>query len=76
MGTPDVDYTWGHILSIVDAQGNFLDDLTRYDKMFRRPHSVFESPYDPQKDVWIVDDYRHAIFKFTNDGKKLLQTIG
>ena len=44
--------------------------------MFRRPHSVFESPYDPQKDVWIVDDYRHAIFRFSNDGKKLLQTIG
>ena len=30
----------------------------------------------PQKNVWIVDDYRHAIFKFSNDGKKLLQTIG
>ena len=37
---------------------------------------MFESPYDPQKNVWIVDDYRHAIFKFSNDGKKLLQTIG
>ena len=23
-----------------------------------------------------MDDYRHAIFKFTNDGKKLVQTIG
>ena len=44
--------------------------------MLRRPHSVFISPYDPQKNVWVVDDYRHAIFKFTNDGKKLLQTIG
>jgi DNA-binding beta-propeller fold protein YncE len=26
--------------------------------------------------VWLVDDHQHAIFKFTNDGKKLLQTIG
>ena len=75
-GQPDVDYKWGRIINVVDAQGNHIEDWTQYDKMFRRPHSVFESPYDPQKDVWIVDDYRHAIFRFTNDGKKLLQTIG
>ena len=75
-GQPDVDYKWGRIINVIDAQGNHIEDWTQYDKMFRRPHSVFESPYDPQKDVWIVDDYRHAIFRFTNDGKKLLQTIG
>jgi DNA-binding beta-propeller fold protein YncE len=75
-GQPDVDYKWGRIINVVDAQGNHIEDWTQYDKMFRRPHSVFESPYDPQKDVWIVDDYRHAIFRFSNDGKKLLQTIG
>ena len=44
--------------------------------MFRRPHAVYQSPYDPQKKVWIVDDYRHAIFQFSNDGKRLLKTIG
>ena len=75
-GMPDVDYKWGRIINVIDAQGNHIEDWTQYDKMFRRPHSVFESPYDPQKDVWIVDDYRHAIFRFSNDGKKLLQTIG
>ena len=57
-------------------QGNLIEDWTQWDKMFRRPHAVYISPYDPQKNVWIVDDYRHAIFKFSNDGKKLLQTIG
>ena len=76
VGEPGVDYNWSHIINVVDAQGNFIEDWTQWDKMFRRPHSVFESPYDPQKNVWIVDDYRHAIFKFTNDGKKLLQTLG
>ena len=75
-GEPGVDYKWAHIINVVDAQGNLIEDWTQWDKMFRRPHSVFESPYDPQKDVWIVDDYRHAIFRFSNDGKKLLQTIG
>ena len=75
-GQPEVDYKWGRIINVIDAQGNHIEDWTQYDKMFRRPHSVFESPYDPQKDVWIVDDYRHAIFRFSNDGKRLLQTIG
>jgi DNA-binding beta-propeller fold protein YncE len=76
VGEPGIDYKWGRIINVIDAQGNHIEDWTQYDKMFRRPHSVFESPYDPQKDVWIVDDYRHAIFRFSNDGKKLLQTIG
>jgi peptidylamidoglycolate lyase len=76
VGKPGVDYQWSHIINVVDAEGNFIEDWSQWDKMFRRPHSVFESPYDPQKNVWIVDDYRHAIFKFSNDGKKLLQTIG
>ena len=75
-GQPEVDYKWARIINVIDAQGNHIEDWTQYDKMFRRPHSVFQSPYDPQKDVWIVDDYRHAIFRFSNDGKKLLQTIG
>jgi hypothetical protein len=76
VGMPGVDYRWSHIVNVVDAQGNFIEDWTQWDKMFRRPHSVYESPYDPEKKVWIVDDYRHAIFLFSNDGKRLLKTIG
>ena len=56
--------------------GNIIEDWTQWDKMLRRPHAVYISPYDPEKRVWIVDDYRHAIFIFSNDGKRLLQTIG
>jgi hypothetical protein len=26
--------------------------------------------------VWVVDDHMHAIYKFTNDGKQLVQTLG
>jgi DNA-binding beta-propeller fold protein YncE len=77
-GMPGVDYRWSHIINVVDANGNFIEDDAwgQWDKMFRRPHSVFESPYDPQKNVWIVDDYRHAIFLFSHDGKRLLKTVG
>jgi hypothetical protein len=76
VGQPGVDYRWEHCIVVVDANGNMTEDWTQWDKMLRRPHSVYISPYDPEKRVWIVDDYRHAIFIFSNDGKRLLQTIG
>ena len=75
-GKPGLDYRWEHIVTVWDAQGNMIEDWTQWDKLFRRPHAVYISPYDAEKNVWIVDDYRHAIFKFSHDGKKLLQTIG
>ena len=76
VGQAGVDFKWENIIVVADAQGNITERWTQYDKMFRRPHSVFISPYDPDKYVWIVRRYRHAIFKFTNDGKQLVQTIG
>src|ERR1700730_788522 len=76
VGKNGVDFNWAHCIVVVDANGNHIEDWTQWDKMLRRPHAVYISPYDPEKNVWIVDDYRHAIFKFTHDGKRLLQTIG
>lgn len=71
-----VDARWEHCLVVVDAEGNILETWTQWDKIFKRPHSVYVNPYDPQKHVWVVDDHMHAIYKFTNDGKELVQTIG
>jgi DNA-binding beta-propeller fold protein YncE len=64
-----VDSRWHHSIIVVE-------DWTQWDNMFKRPHAVYISPYDAQKHVWIVDDHTHAIYKFTNDGKQLVQTIG
>jgi hypothetical protein len=74
--TLGVDARWEHCLIVVDAQGNIIEEWTQWDKIFKRPHSVYISPYDPEKHVWVVDDHMHAIYKFTNDGKTLVQTIG
>ena len=41
-----------------------------------RPHRVLINPYDPEKHVWLIDDGAHSIYKFTNDGKKLVMTLG
>jgi DNA-binding beta-propeller fold protein YncE len=76
VGKAGVDFNWHHCIVVVDANGNIVEDWTQWDKMLRRPHAVYISPYDPEKRVWVVDDYRHSIFIFSNDGKRLLQTIG
>ena len=76
VGVNGTDFNWSHIINVADAQGNLIEDWTQWDKMFRRPHAIYISPYDPQKRVFVVDDYRHAVFIFTHDGKQLLKTLG
>ena len=71
-----VDARWEHCLIVVDADGRIIEQWTQWDSMFTRPHAVYVSPYDAEKHVWVVDDHRHAIYKFTNDGAQLVQTIG
>ena len=61
---------------VVDADGKIIEDWTQWDKLFTRPHDVEISPYDPEKNVWIVDAEGHAVYKFSHDGKKLLLTLG
>jgi hypothetical protein len=71
-----VDARWHHSIMVVDAAGNFIEDWTQWDNLFKRPHAIYISPYDAQKRVWVVDDHTHAIYIFSHDGKQLLQTIG
>ena len=71
-----VDARWEHCLVVVNAAGDIIEEWTQWDEIFKRPHSVYISPYDAEKHVWVVDDHSHAIYKFTNDGQELVQTIG
>jgi hypothetical protein len=75
-GRMGIDARWEHCLVVVDAQGNITESWTQWDSLFRRPHAIYENPYDPEKHVWVVDDHNMAIFEFTNDGKQLVKTIG
>jgi DNA-binding beta-propeller fold protein YncE len=75
-GTKGVDARWEHNIVVIDAQGDITEQWTQWDSLLKRAHAVYINPYDPEKHVWVVDDYSHAIFKFTNDGKQLAQTIG
>lgn len=75
-GKLGVDARWEHCIVVVDANGNMVEDWTKWDSMLRRPHYITENPYDPDKHVWIVDDQGHAIYEFTHDGKQLVKTLG
>jgi len=75
-GTLGVDAKWENCIVIADANGNIVERWTQWDKILQRPHFVAINPYDPDKHVWIVDDHMGAIYKFTHDGKQLVQTIG
>jgi len=75
-GILGVDARWEHCILVFDREGNVVESWTQWDAMLARPHAVYVSPYDPDKHVWVVDDFRHAIFKLTNDGRELVQTIG
>ena len=75
-GKAGVDWRWEHCIVVVDAAGRIIEDWTQWDKLFTRPHDVEISPYDPEKNVWVVDAEGHAVYKFSNDGKKLLLTLG
>ena len=68
-----------HCLYVVDASGKIIEGWTQWDQMFvggRGPHKLAINPYDPEKHVWVVDDMLHQIFKMTNDGKKIVLTLG
>jgi sugar lactone lactonase YvrE len=66
-------------LIVINRAGHVVESWTQWDHLFEgggAPHKIRISPYDPDKHVWVVNDGKHVIHKFTNDGKKLVMTIG
>ena len=65
-------------LIVVDRTGRMIEAWTQWDYLFEGsgPHKIRISPYDPRKHVWVVNDGKHQIHKFTNDGKQLVMTLG
>ena len=74
-----VDARWEHCVLVFDREGNLLPESAnwmQWDASLQRPHFIAISPYDPDKNVWLIDDHKHVIYKFTHDGKTKLFTIG
>lgn len=66
----------GNFVLVFNRNGEMVENWTQWDKLFVRPHKVTINPYDPDKHIWIIDDWAQQIFKFTHDGKQLVMTLG
>jgi peptidylamidoglycolate lyase len=64
---------WDHVFNIVDRNGRLIESWEQHNKLFVRPHRILVNPYDPQRHVWLVDDGAHSIYKFTREGKLVMQ---
>mgnify|MGYP001599444220 FL=1 len=67
---------WDHNLIVVNRDGKLVESWDQHNAHFVRPHRVLINPYDPERHVWLVDDGAHKVYKFTNDGKKLVMSLG
>jgi 6-phosphogluconolactonase (cycloisomerase 2 family) len=75
-GTPIPGARWDHIIMVFDRNGKLIENWDQWKYLFSHPHTLTESPYDPEHHVWVVDAGSDQVFEFTNDGKKLVMTIG
>ncbi|MGE3513001.1 MAG: hypothetical protein AB7N65_29410 [Vicinamibacterales bacterium] len=72
---------WQNCLYTLDANGVVKERFTQWDSLCAGssgpgPHRIRISPYDPDKRVWVINETFHTIYVFSNDGKKLLKTLG
>src|SRR6202163_4401877 len=72
---------WRNCLYTLDADGHVKERWTQWDKLCEGstgpgPHRLRISPYDPERRVWLVNETFNTIYVFSNDGSKLLKTLG
>jgi DNA-binding beta-propeller fold protein YncE len=67
---------------VVDGTGRMIEAWSQWDHLFARTdlevgvHRIRISPYDRERRVWVIDESSHQIHVFSNDGKKLVMTLG
>lgn len=72
---------WQNCFYTLDANGNVKERWNQWDKLcegLNGPgfHRVRISPYDPERRIWVVNETSDEIYIFSNDGSKLLRTLG
>ena len=72
---------WKNCLYTLDANGRVKERWTQWDSLCEGssgpgPHRLRISPYDPEHRVWVVNETFNQIYIFSNDGKRLLRTLG
>jgi DNA-binding beta-propeller fold protein YncE len=70
---------------VLDSNGRQIekDVWEKWDALFKGgpqnaggPHKIRINPYDRERHIWVVDEIRHVIYKFSHDGKQLIKTLG
>jgi hypothetical protein len=72
---------WKNCLYALDRNGRVKERWTQWDQLCEGssgpgPHRLRISPYDPEHRVWVVNETFHTIYLFSNDGQRLLRTLG
>jgi hypothetical protein len=72
---------WRNCLYTLDGNGKVKERWTQWDRLCEGssgpgPHRVRISPYDSERRVWVINETFHQIYVFSNDGSKLLKTLG
>jgi hypothetical protein len=72
---------WRNCLYTLDADGKVKERWTQWDRLCEGadgpgPHRVRISPYDPERRVWVINETFNQIYVFSNDGSKLVRTLG
>jgi hypothetical protein len=72
---------WKNCLYTLDADGRVKERWVQWDSLCDGssgpgPHRLRISPYDPDHRVWVINETFHTIYVFSNDGSKLLNTLG
>lgn len=72
---------WKNCLYTLDAHGKVKENFAQWDTLCEGasgpgPHRIRISPYDPEKRVWLINETFNVIYVFSNDGKRLLKTLG
>src|SRR5229473_4339585 len=60
----------------VNRNGEVIEEWSRWSSRFGSIHKITENPYDQDRHVWIIDRASQQVMEFTNDGKKLVRTLG
>jgi peptidylamidoglycolate lyase len=67
-------------LFVVNRAGKVIEDWSQWSDLLISPHFVRINPYDAEQHVWVLDRDSASkggqIFEFTNDGKKLVKSLG
>jgi hypothetical protein len=72
---------WKNCLYTLDSNGSVKERWTQWDHLCEGssgpgPHRIRISPYDSDRRVWVINETFHQIYVFSNDGKRLLKTLG